>query len=101
MLPKYKLVDEVVREQNIHYYNVPRLGSYLAVKLEYESCLFEEAFDEAVLNYADVALQKHEQQVKKNEWEEQQAEEKLSKEENGEDYSPEEKELESIHLSGR
>ena len=35
VLPKYKLVDEVVREQNIHYYNVPRLGSYLAVKLEY------------------------------------------------------------------
>ena len=96
MLPKYKLVDEVVREQNIHYYNVPRLGSYLAVKLEYESCLFEEAFDEAVLNYADVALQKHEQQVKKNEWEEQQAEEKLAKEENGEDYSPEEKEWDEV-----
>ena len=53
--PKFKLVDEVVREQNIHYYMVPRLGSYLAIKLEYDSCLFEEAFDEAVANYAEVA----------------------------------------------
>jgi hypothetical protein len=58
--------------------------------------LFEEAFDEAVLNYADVALQKHELQVKKNEWEEQQAEEKLAKEENGEDYVPEEKEWDEV-----
>lgn len=56
VLPKFKMVEEVVREPNMHYYNVPRLGSYLAIKLEYESCLFEEAFDEAVLNYAEVAL---------------------------------------------
>lgn len=73
VFPKFKIVDEVVREPNMHYYNVPRLGSYLAIKLEYESCLFEEAFDEAVLNYAEVTIQKQEQQVKKNEWEEQQA----------------------------
>ena len=54
-LPKFKLVDEVVREPNMHYYNVPRLGSYLAIKLEYNSCLFEEAFDDAVVNFGEVA----------------------------------------------
>lgn len=44
-LPKHILVDQVVREPKMHYYTVPRLGSYLAIKLEYDSCLFEEAFD--------------------------------------------------------
>jgi hypothetical protein len=45
-------VPEVVREPKIHFYTVPRLGSYLAIKLEYNSCLFEEGFDEAVEDYA-------------------------------------------------
>jgi len=44
-LPKHILVPDVVREPRMHYYKVPRLGSYLAIKLEYNSCLFEEAFD--------------------------------------------------------
>lgn len=48
---RHILVPEVVREPKIHYYTVPRLGSYLAIKLEYNSCLFEEAFDEAVADY--------------------------------------------------
>ncbi len=43
-----------MREPKIHYYMVPRLGSYLAIKLEYESCMFEEAFDAAVIDFADV-----------------------------------------------
>ena len=42
---RHILVPEVVREPKIHYYTVPRLGSYLAIKLEYNSCLNEEAFD--------------------------------------------------------
>lgn len=45
------MVPEVVREPKIHFYTVPRLGSYLAIKLEYNSCLFEEAFDDAVEDY--------------------------------------------------
>jgi len=35
----------------MHYYRVPKLGSYMAIKLEYESCLFEDAYDEAIDNY--------------------------------------------------
>lgn len=50
-LPKHLIVDECVREPRIHYYDVPKLGSYIAVKLEYNSCLFEEAFDEAVVDH--------------------------------------------------
>jgi len=44
-LPPHILVPEVVREPRMHFYRVPRLGSYLAIRLEYDSCLFEEAFD--------------------------------------------------------
>ena len=39
---------EVVREPRIYYYKVPRLGSYMAIRLEYNSCQFEEAFDSGV-----------------------------------------------------
>lgn len=47
-LPVSVLIDEVVREPRIHFFKVPRLGSYLAVRLEYNTCLFEEAFEAGV-----------------------------------------------------
>lgn len=47
-LPKHIVVNELVREPKMHYYDVPKLGSYLAIKLEYKTCLFEESYDEAV-----------------------------------------------------
>ena len=53
-LPKFIIIPEVVREPRIHYYDVPKLGSYLAIKLEYESCLFEEAFDAGLQDYIEV-----------------------------------------------
>lgn len=49
--PKHIIIPEVVREPKMHYYRVPKLGSYMAIKLEYESCLFEDAYDEAIDNY--------------------------------------------------
>lgn len=52
--PKHLIIKEVVKEPKIHFYKVPRLGSYVAVKLEYDSCLFESAFDAAVENYSEV-----------------------------------------------
>ena len=36
------------------YYKYPRLGSYMAIKLEFDSCLSEQAFDAAVENYQEV-----------------------------------------------
>lgn len=47
-LPKHMTIPEVVREGRMHFFKVPKLGSYLAIKLEYQSCLFEEALDEGV-----------------------------------------------------
>ena len=45
---KHVFVKEVVREPKMHFYRVPRLGSYLAIPLEYESCLSAAALDAAV-----------------------------------------------------
>ena len=53
-MPKHILIDQVVRNKDIHYYQVPKLGSYLAIKLEYMTCLFEEAYDAAVENYTSI-----------------------------------------------
>jgi hypothetical protein len=40
---KHTYVKEVVRESRIHFQKVPRLGSFMAIPLIYESCLFDEA----------------------------------------------------------
>ena len=53
-LPKFLIVPEVVKEPSIHFFKVPRLGSYMAIRLEYESCLFEEALDAGVIDYLQV-----------------------------------------------
>lgn len=69
-LPRHILVPEVVREPKMHFYTVPRLGSYLAVRLEYNSCLQEEAFDHAVADFASVAQLQVELDREKHDWEE-------------------------------
>jgi hypothetical protein len=38
----------------MHYFRVPKLGSYLAIKLEYDSCRLEGALDAAVVDYIEV-----------------------------------------------
>lgn len=54
VLPRHKFIPEVVEDPSVHFFRVPKLGSYLTIKLEYQSCLFEEAFDAAVLDHQDV-----------------------------------------------
>ena len=36
---KFKYVPEVVRNSNMHYWKVPRLGSYMAIPMVYKSSL--------------------------------------------------------------
>lgn len=48
ILPKHMVIPEVVRDSRIHFFKVPKLGSYLAICLEYQTCLFEEALDAGV-----------------------------------------------------
>ena len=44
----------------MHFYKVPRLGSFMAVRLEYESCLFEQALSVAVQDYLEIRLRQKE-----------------------------------------
>ncbi len=60
----------------MHFFKVPRLGSYLAIKLEYESCLFEEALNAAVIDYIDVRQKQKEQDEEKKHYYEKLEEEK-------------------------
>lgn len=53
-IAKHIFIPDVVREKDMFYYQVPRLGSYLAIKLEYNSCLSEASYDAAVENYKEV-----------------------------------------------
>lgn len=46
-------IKEVVNEPKMKYFEVPRLGCYLAIPLTYKSCLFQESFDAAVDNYVE------------------------------------------------
>jgi hypothetical protein len=48
--PAHLLIPEVVAQNDIKFFKVPRLGSYLAVKLQYKSCLFEGALDRAMVD---------------------------------------------------
>jgi len=48
---KHVYVKEVVREPRMHYWTVPRLGSFMAVPLVYKSCLSVESFNAAVSDY--------------------------------------------------
>lgn len=54
VLPKFMIVPEVVREGKIHFFKVPKLGSYMAIRLEYETCLFEEALDAGVADQMQI-----------------------------------------------
>lgn len=91
-MPKHIYVPDVVREKDMFYYQVPRLGSYLAVKLEYKSCLFEETYDAAVENYREVDQLNKEQEEEKKQFDEEQAELKKAREEAEEEYEePEER----------
>ena len=72
--PKHIFVKDVVRNKDMFYYRVPRMGSYLCIKLEYKSCLYEEAYDAAVENYKEVDEKNVQQQEEKKAWEEEQAE---------------------------
>lgn len=63
----------------------------MAVKLEYDSCLFESAFDAAVENYSEVQEKNKAVEKQKKEDAEIAEEEKREREENGEEYVPEEK----------
>lgn len=58
---KFKHVPDVVSEQNMYYFEIPRLGAYLAVPMIVKSYLNVEAFDDAITK-----LQVYEEQLVKS-----------------------------------
>jgi len=83
-------VSEVVENKDVHFWKVPRLGSYMAIPLVYKSCLSEKALDEAIIEWAEVSKQIEAQDKERAEWEEEQAQIQDDKEKSGEPYEPEE-----------
>lgn len=49
-----------MREPRIKYFKVPKLGSFAAVRMSYNSCLSEEALDAAVENLKELEVKRAE-----------------------------------------
>lgn len=81
-------VREVVREPKIHFFKVPRLGSYLSIPLVYNSCMFDDALDQAVSDYFAIVKAREEQEKQKHDYEEEQNKIREEKEKLGEYYEP-------------
>lgn len=96
ILPDKKIVEEVVREPRIHFFKVPKLGSYMAIRLEYETCLFEEALEAAVADCLSVNERIRVQAEEKAAWERQQQDLKDQADADGEPFNPEEKTWDEI-----
>jgi len=53
-------VKNVIREATMYYFDVPKMGCFLAVPLNYKSCLNENSFDSGVMDLMDVNAKKQE-----------------------------------------
>ena len=89
VLPKFIVIPEVVREAKMYFFKVPRLGSYMAIRLEYQTCLFEEAFDAGFKDMMSMRDAQRLQDEHRAEFERDQAEAKAAAEANGETFKPE------------
>lgn len=61
----HKFVPEVVRNPKMHYWKVPRLGSYLAIPMVYQSCLSVASFTQAVDDFNDFSRRTKKQEDEK------------------------------------
>ena len=84
--PQHILVKEVVREPRIHFFKVPRLGSYMAIRLEYNSCLFTEAYADGIKDALSCKERMKEQEEQKREHDEKEKDRKEECEANDTEY---------------
>ena len=80
----------------MHYWDVPRLGSFMAVPMIYNACLFEEAVDAAIDDYQAKGKARDEQAKAKAEFDEAEAARKEECAKTGERFVPEEKEWDNL-----
>ena len=83
--PKHLFVDQVFREKKMKFFKVPSLGSYLAIKLSYHSCMSDVAIKEAIVDKIDVDKRREEQEIARKEYEEEQEIAKENKDENADE----------------
>ena len=82
-LPKHLIIPQVVKNRHIKFFNVPRLGAFLAAKMEYSSCLNEDSYDEGLEAYIEMNKKIKKQQEKKKAWENEKAEKRMIREIDG------------------
>ncbi len=80
----------------MHFYRVPRLGSYLAVPLEYGSCLSVNALDASVSDFLTLKKAREDQDKERQDWDEEQAKLKEEKDRAGEPWEPEHRAWEDL-----
>ena len=71
------------------FQSVPRLGSFMAVPIIYDSCLSDDALTQAVRNYQEVEAQKEAQLQQQQSFNEDQLLKQENALANGESYEPE------------
>jgi hypothetical protein len=94
---KHLYIPQVVREPRMHFYRVPRLGSFMAVPFEYHSCLSAKALEEAVADIQYLHKAREEQEKAKAEWEEEQQKLRDDAERNGVPFEGENKQWEPLN----
>ena len=80
----------------MHFFRVPKLGSFLAILFSYQSCQEEESLEGAYEDYVACQHKREEQEKEKAEWAEKVQEEREEKEKEGEAYEEPAKEWEEI-----
>lgn len=80
----------------MHYWTVPKLGSFMAIPFVYKSCLFSESLDAAISDFQEVQKRVDQQLDEKKQYEEEMEEQKEERLKTGEQYEPEEREWEVI-----
>jgi hypothetical protein len=80
----------------MHFFRVPKLGSYLAVELKYDHCTNEASFDQAYRDYLATQEKILDQKIERQEFYKEQEENRRQKDEDGEAFQPEEREWEQI-----
>lgn len=69
--PKTIFIEQVVREKKMKFFRVPRLGSYLSVRLSYQSCFSEKAIEIAIADKLEYDKRKEEQEAERKAREEE------------------------------
>ena len=84
----------------MHFFKVPRLGSYMAIPLEYKSCLTQKALDQAIVDYNAFQRALEEQERAKKEWDDENEKLKEERERAGDAFTPEERSWPDIKEKG-